>query len=91
MMLRITPMTVAKKPGHWGEREVNRKTIARGMPGVPGVTVVTNACAFYQYTRGCGRIGRPAFPAPLIEEGGKLSAKLARIARRDREAATAAV
>jgi hypothetical protein len=40
------------------------KTIARGMPGVSGVTVVTNACAFYQYTRGCGRIGRPAFPAP---------------------------
>ena len=28
------------------------KTIARGMPGVSGVTVVTNACAFYQYTRG---------------------------------------
>jgi hypothetical protein len=29
-----------------------------------GVTVVTNARAYYQYTRGCGRIGRPAFPAP---------------------------
>src|SRR3984893_3476314 len=29
-----------------------------------GVTVVTNARAYYHYTRGCGRIGRPAFPAP---------------------------
>src|SRR5260370_34889949 len=25
--------TVATKPGHRGEREVSRKTIARGMPG----------------------------------------------------------
>src|SRR5258705_1278804 len=34
--------TVSNKPGHRGEREVSRKTIARGMPGVSGVTVVTN-------------------------------------------------
>src|ERR1700728_803497 len=47
------------------------------MPDVSGVTVVTNACAFYQCARGCGRAQRPAFPAPLlgvarplIEEGG---------------------
>src|SRR5258708_34208991 len=33
------------------------------MPGDPGVTVVTNSRVFY-YTRGCGRIARPAFPAP---------------------------
>src|SRR5712691_1326703 len=26
-------MTVSNKPGHRGEREVSRKTIARGMPG----------------------------------------------------------
>jgi hypothetical protein len=39
--------TVANKPGHRGEHEGNRKTIARGMPDVSGVTVVTNACAFY--------------------------------------------
>jgi hypothetical protein len=36
------------------------------MPDVSGVTVVTNACAYYQYTRGCGRAKRPAFPAPLL-------------------------
>jgi hypothetical protein len=35
------------------------------MPGDPGELVVTNACAFYHYTRGCGRIGRPAFPTPF--------------------------
>ena len=40
------------------------KTTARGMPDVSGVTVVTNACAFYQCARGCGRAERPAFPAP---------------------------
>ena len=26
-------MTVSNKPGHRGEREVSRKTIARGVPG----------------------------------------------------------
>src|SRR3984957_4395956 len=40
---------VARKPGHQGEREISRKTIARGMPGDSGVTVVTvtgKACFF---------------------------------------------
>jgi len=27
--------TVSNKPGHRGEREVSRKTIAQGRPGVP--------------------------------------------------------
>src|SRR5260221_14355591 len=36
-------MTVSNKRGHRGEREVSRKTIARGMPGETGVTVVTNS------------------------------------------------
>src|SRR5882724_11238218 len=36
-----------KKADHRGDHEGNRKTIARGMPGGPGVTVVTNARAFY--------------------------------------------
>jgi hypothetical protein len=40
------------------------KTIARGMPGVSGVTVVTCLRAFYFCTQGCGRVERPAFPAP---------------------------
>jgi len=45
------------------------KTIARGMPGVSGVTVVTNAACLLHTTRGCGRIGRPAFPAPSDYRG----------------------
>src|SRR3981081_3027203 len=67
-------MTVANKPGHRGEHEVSRKTIARGMPGNPGVTVVTTLVCFLLCTRGCGRIRRPAFPPPS-EFGGKRSSK----------------
>jgi hypothetical protein len=39
------------------------------MPDVSGVTVVTNACAFYHCARGCGRVERPAFPAPFVLRG----------------------
>src|SRR5258706_14161969 len=39
--------TVSNKPGHRGEREVSRKTIARGMPGRSGVTVVTMLVCFF--------------------------------------------
>src|SRR5260370_27511109 len=39
--------TVSNKPGHRGEREVSRKTIARGMPGETGVTVVTILVCFF--------------------------------------------
>jgi hypothetical protein len=60
-------MTVTKEPDHRGEHEISRKTIARGMPDVSGVTVVTNARVYYHYTRGCGRTRRPAFPAPSEE------------------------
>jgi hypothetical protein len=62
----ISLATVATKPGHRGERGISRKTIARGMPGVFGVTVVTCLRAFYLCTQGCGRVERPAFPAPLL-------------------------
>src|SRR5258705_6090441 len=60
-------MTVSNKPGHRGEREVSRKTIVRGMPGLLRCTcgdytrVLTTHC-----TRGCGCIGHPAFPAPSV-------------------------
>src|SRR3954447_5941185 len=39
------------------------------MPGRSGVTVVTCSCALLFCTRGCGRNGRPAFPAPSRAEG----------------------
>src|SRR5213596_991673 len=78
-------MTVSNKPGHRGEREVSRKTIARGMPGRSGVTVVTMLVCFVLFrTRGCGRIKRPAFPAPSDFLGGWLLQKLGRLAPRDR-------
>src|SRR5258705_12629455 len=65
-------MTVSNKPGHRGEHEVSRKTIARGMPGDFRCTcgdytrVLTTHC-----TRGCGCIGHPAFPAPSVFRAAK--------------------
>src|SRR5437899_5245252 len=44
-------MTVSNKPGHRGEHEVSRKTIARGMPGETGVTVVTMLVCFFYFAR----------------------------------------
>jgi hypothetical protein len=52
------------------------------------VTVVTNARVYYT-TRGCGRIERPAFPRPLIAEGGTSRPTLAQRMRRDRETVSA--
>ena len=82
--------TVANKPGHRGERDISRKTIARGMPGVSGVTVVTNACAFYTPHAAAGASSARHSLRPLISESGT-EAKLARNARRDRETMAAAV
>jgi hypothetical protein len=39
--------TVTKKPDRRGEHEISRKTIARGMPGDSGVTVVTTLVCFF--------------------------------------------
>src|SRR4026208_1802012 len=59
--------TVSSKPGHREEREVSRKTIARGMPGRSGVTVVTTPVWLFFYTRGCGAVGcRPLGPWVLL-------------------------
>src|SRR4029079_10835252 len=77
--------TVSNKHGHRGEREVSRKTIARGMPGRSGVTVVTMLVCLLFHTRGCGRIARPAFPAPSeFQKAGHRWQNLGRIAPRDR-------
>jgi hypothetical protein len=73
-----------KSAAHRGEHEGNRKTIARGMPGVAGVTVVTTLVCFLFCTQGCGRIARPAFPAPSDFHGaGLFLANLGRIAPRE--------
>ena len=59
------------------------KTIAQGMPGVPGYLWLLPLC-FLHCTGGCGCSGHPAFPAP--SSGERLNAQLGRIAsRRERE------
>jgi hypothetical protein len=59
--------TVSNKPGHRGEREVSRKTIARGMPGVSGVTVVTTLVCFVFITHeAAGASSARHFLRPLI-------------------------
>jgi hypothetical protein len=70
-----------------GEHEGSRNTIARGMPGISGVTVVTTlVCFVFQNCmRGCGRIERPAFPAPSDCRRRDFRQKLARNMRRDRD------
>jgi hypothetical protein len=50
-------MTVSNKPGHRGEHEVSRKTIARGMPGDFRCDRGDYARVPFSFgTRGCGRI-----------------------------------
>jgi len=80
----IREAMVARKPGHQGERAISRKTIARGMPGDSGVTVVTNACAFYTAHAAAGAPSARHSLRPLMSEGGIFQEKLAR-KRRDRE------
>ena len=63
---RSNPLaTVARKPGHRGEHDISRKTIAQGMPGVPGYLYTRVLSTFYLCTRGRGCSGHPAFPCAL--------------------------
>src|SRR5467141_1559019 len=65
--------TVSNKPGHRGEREVSRKTIARGMPGETGVTVVTMlVCLFYFACEAAGASRARHSLRPLISRGERL-------------------
>jgi hypothetical protein len=78
-------MTVTRKPDHRGERAISRKTIAQGMPGDSGVTVVTTlVCSLNSHTRLRAQRA-PGIPCALRLERALCSAKLARNARRDRE------
>jgi hypothetical protein len=70
----ILPATVTKKPDHRGERDISRKTIARGMPGVSGVTVVTMlVCSFYFACEAAGASSARHSLRPLIFEGVRYS------------------
>ena len=62
--------TVAKEPGHRGEHEISRKTIARGMPECFGVPVVTTLVCFFQFAReAAGATGTRHSLLPLSIEG----------------------
>ena len=53
---------------------------------ISGVTVVTMLVCFVLFrTRGCGRIKRPAFPAPSDIEGREIHAQLGQFTPRERE------
>src|SRR6266404_9516863 len=78
-------MTVSNKPGHRGEHEVSRKTIARGMPGDPGVTVVTMLVCFVLISHARLRVHQaPGIPCALCFLRANGFAKLGRIAPRGR-------
>src|SRR5579863_9392886 len=75
----------ASRRGRWQTSPVTEessketvKTIARGMPDVSGVTVVTNACVFYHHARLRALPGARHSLRPLIAEGGNSTANLAR-------------
>src|SRR5450755_1116068 len=87
---------VLKKQASWGRRwqtspvtgestKETVKTIARGMPGVSGVTVVTNARAFYTTRAAAGAPSARHSLRPLIFRRRDFLAKLGRIALREWE------
>jgi hypothetical protein len=85
-MLRIAPGTVTKKARLTEEiTKETVKTIARGMPGVSGVTVVTNARVFYHHARLRAQRA-PGIPCALVF-GGRGHAQLGRGLRRESEGA----
>jgi hypothetical protein len=79
-------MTVTRKP-ITGERGISRKPLRAGMSGdFRWLAVNTRVHTCYPMrTRGCGCIGRPAFPTPSELRGRNVDANLARNPRRDRE------
>src|SRR6478752_5624077 len=67
--------TVSNKPGHRGEHEVRRKTIARGCRVISGVTVVTTlGCLFLSAPRLRARRA-PGIPCALYSRRRERSCK----------------
>src|SRR5260370_41463096 len=76
--------TVSNKRGHRGEREVSRKTIARGMPGDPGVTVVTMLVCFFTLHARLRVHRAPGIPCALcLSRRERLMQNLGRLAPRE--------
>jgi hypothetical protein len=76
--------TVAKKPGHRGERAISRKAIVQGMPACSGVPVATCLRAFFTCTQGCGCGHAPGIPCALFFKRDDDDAKLGHFVLRDR-------
>jgi hypothetical protein len=77
-------MTVTNKPVTGESMKETVKTIARGMPGDSGVTVVTNARVYYTPRAAAGASGARHSLRPPIG-GWKFIANLGRIAPRECE------
>ena len=75
---------MSNKHGHRGEHEVSRKTIARGMPVISGVTVVTTLVCFFFAREAAGALSTRHSLRPLLSRARMVLAKLGRIAPRDR-------
>src|SRR5229473_8194737 len=81
----MTVTTRIRSPGR--ARNKPLKPLRGECRAISGVTVVTMLVCFVLFcTRGCGRGGRPAFPAPSDFEGWTFKGKTRADARRDREA-----
>jgi hypothetical protein len=76
-----SPATVARKPGHRGERAISRKTIAQGVPGETGVPVVTTlVCFFYSAREAAGALGTRHSLRPLFARVVRSSTRADRVA-----------
>jgi hypothetical protein len=78
----IREVTVAKKPGHRGERGISCRTVVQGMPRCCGEPAVTNSCVFYSTHEAAGAASIRHSLRPLSFEG-HYQAKLGRIAPRE--------
>src|SRR5450631_1795233 len=77
-------MTVAKEPGHRGERDISRKTIACGNAGRSGVLVVTRVRSTTTIAHEtAGASGTRHSPRPSL--GREINADLGRTAPRGRD------
>src|SRR5712691_6230687 len=76
--------TVSNKPGHRGEHEVSRKTIARGMPGDFRYDRGDYARVLFYFAReAAGALGTRHSLRPLISQGERLLQNLGSTAPRE--------
>ena len=82
LRIQNSQATVTNKPGRRGERAISRKPLRGECRVFFGVTVVTNARAFYTTRAAAGASSTRHSPRPLF--GGKEFAKPGRVVPRDR-------